>query len=406
MSPMSRRIIFWGVVCVLVAAGLIYAFMPQPVPVDLGTITTGPMRVTIDDEGKTRVREVYVVSTPLSGRAMRITHKVGDVVVAGETVLATIEPGDPTFLDVRSRTKADAAAKAAEAVLALAVAEQEKAQAELDFALSELGRAEKLAKRNTISASALDRAQLEAKTRQAALDTAKAATKVRRYELENARAALIEAGEGQPDSGTATGCCVPVRAPVNGKILSVLHESAGIVAAGDPLIEVGNPEAIEIIADLLSTDAVQIAPGALVLIDAWGGDKILTGKVRRIEPTGFTKISALGIEEQRVNVLVDFTGDSKNWRRLGHGYRVQLRIVIWEKEKALRAPVGALFREGEDWAVFTVVDGKAALRRVRIGHRNATYAEILDGLAEGDIVVRHPSDQVSDGASVIARNSE
>jgi HlyD family secretion protein len=243
------------------------------------------------------------------------------------------------------------------------------------------------------------------KTRRAALDTAIAAAKVRTYELDTARASLIEAGEGLPDKASATGCCVPVRAPVDGRILRVLHESAGIVAAGDPLVEIGDPENIEIIVDLLSTDAVRVKPGAAVLIEAWGGAETLPGRVRRVEPTGFTKVSALGIEEQRVNVLIDFTGDRKSWQRLGHGYRVQLRIVVWEKKKALRLPVGSLFRDGEHWAVFVAADGVAARRRVRIGQRNAVHAEVLEGVSEGDLVVRHPSDRIADDVGVVARDS-
>ena len=403
MSAMTRRILFWSGFGVLLVAGLIYAFLPQPIPVDLGTVSTGAMRVTIGDEGKTRVREVYVVSAPLPGRAMRITHKVGDAVIGGDTVLATIEPADPAFLDLRSRTKADAEVKAAEAALALAEAEQDRARAELDFALAELSRAKRLAARKTISESALDRAVLESKTRRAALDEAKAATKVRAHELEIARASLIEAGEGLPDNGTAAGCCVPVRAPVDGRILSVLHESAGIVEAGDPLIEIGDPQDIEVIVDLLSTDAVKVTPGADVLIEAWGGGETLRGRVRRVEPTGFTKVSALGIEEQRVNVLIDFVGPPAGWQQLGHGYRVQVQIVVWEKPDALRLPVGSLFRDGEDWAVFVAADGAAALRKVRIGQRNAAYAEVLEGLSDGDRVVNHPSDRIEHGVRVIAR---
>ena len=405
MSAMARRILFWSVFGALLIAGLVYAFLPQPIPVDLGTVTKGPMRVTINDEGKTRVREVYTVSAPLPGRAMRITHKVGDPVTGGETVLATIEPGDPSFLDIRSRTKADAEAKAAEAALAPARAEQNRAQAELDFALAELTRAKQLVARKTISNSALDRAVLEAKTRQAALDTTKAATRVRAYELEIARASLIEAGEGQPDVAAPTGCCVPVRAPVNGRILRILHKSAGIVGAGDPLIEIGNPNDIEVIVELLSSDAVRVAPGATVLIEAWGGGQILDGKVRRIEPTGFTKVSALGNEEQRVNAIIDFVGTRNQWHALGHGFRVQLRIVVWEKADAIRVPIGCLFRVGEEWAIFVVANDVATQRRVRIGKRNADHAEVLEGVSEGETVVHHPSDRIVDGVSVVVRDT-
>lgn len=404
MTPQFRRIAFWGILCILLAGGLVYAFMPQPVPVDFATVTRGELLVTVEDEGKTRVREVYVVSAPLPGRAMRITKKAGDPVIAGETVLATIEPGNPTLLDIRSRTQAEALAKGAEAALSLARADQERAHAELDFALEELARARQLAARQTVSQSALDRAILEAKVRRAALTTAEAAVRVREFELKNARASLIEAGPDDARDAASGGCCVTVRAPVDGRILRVLHESAGTVAAGDPLVEVGDPAELEIVADLLSTDAVRVREGQPVFIEDWGGDGALQGVVRRIEPTGFTKFSALGIEEQRVTTIIDFTGPPEAFQRMGHGYRVEVRIVIWQGNNVLRVPVGALFREGAEWAVFVESDGIARKRIIRIGTSNALYAEILDGLAEGDRVLLHPSDRILDGTMVMGRN--
>ncbi|MDA0662324.1 MAG: HlyD family efflux transporter periplasmic adaptor subunit [Proteobacteria bacterium] len=404
MTPQFRRIAFWGILCVLLAGGLVYAFMPQPVPVDFATVTRGELLVTVEDEGKTRVREVYVVSAPLPGRAMRITKKAGDPVIAGETVLATIEPGNPTLLDIRSRTQAEALAKGAEAALSLARADQERAHAELDFALEELARARQLAARQTVSQSALDRAILEAKVRRAALTTAEAAGRVREFELKNARASLIEAGPDDARDAASGGCCVNVRAPVDGRILRVLHESAGTVAAGDPLVEVGDPAELEIVADLLSTDAVRVREGQPVFIEDWGGDGALQGVVRRVEPTGFTKFSALGIEEQRVTTIIDFTGPPEAFQRMGHGYRVEVRIVVWQGNNVLRVPVGALFREGAEWAVFVESDGIARKRIIRIGTSNALYTEILDGLAEGDRVLLHPSDRILDGTMVMGRN--
>ena len=404
MTPQFRRIAFWGILCVLLAGGLVYAFMPQPVPVDFATVTRGELLVTVEDEGKTRVREVYVVSAPLPGRAMRITKKAGDPVIAGETVLATIEPGNPTLLDIRSRTQAEALAKGAEAALSLARADQERAHAELDFALEELARARQLAARQTVSQSALDRAILEAKVRRAALTTAEAAVRVREFELKNARASLIEAGPDDARDAASGGCCVNVRAPVDGRILRVLHESAGTVAAGDPLVEVGDPAELEIVADLLSTDAVRVREGQPVFIEDWGGDGALQGVVRRVEPTGLTKFSALGIEEQRVTTIIDFTGPPEAFQRMGHGYRVEVRIVVWQGNNVLRVPVGALFREGAEWAVFVESDGIARKRIIRIGTSNALYTEILDGLAEGDRVLLHPSDRILDGTMVMGRN--
>jgi HlyD family secretion protein len=404
MSPLVRRILFWGILCLLLAAGLVYAFLPQPVPVDLAAVTRGTLQVTIDDEGKTRVHDVYVVSAPLPGRAMRITKKVGDPVIAGQTILATIEPGDPTLLDIRSRTQAEALAKSAEAALALARADRDRERAQLDFALEELERARQLAKNQTISQTALDRAVLEARVRQAAVTTAEAAVNVREFELKNARASLIEAGSGSSDGTAQNSCCVTVPAPVDGRILRVLHESAGVVAAGEPLVEVGNPEALEVVVDLLSTDAVRVHDGDIVRIEEWGGDGVLPGVVRRIEPTGFTKVSALGIEEQRVTTIVDFTGPPDTWQRLGHGFRVEVRIVVWQGDNVLRVPVGALFRDGADWAVFIAADGRAKKRIVRISHRNAVDAEVLEGATEADRVILHPSDQILEGTLIVDRN--
>lgn len=403
MTAQFRRIVFWGILCVLLAGGLVYAFMPQPAPVDFATITRGDLQVTVNDEGRTRVRDIYVVSAPLPGRAMRITKKAGDPVIAGETVLATIEPGDPTLLDIRSRTQAEALARGAEAALALARADRERALAELDFAQEELARARQLAARQTVSQSALDRAVLEARVRRAALTTAEAAVRVREFELQNARASLIEPSPDDAADAARGGCCVNVSAPVDGRILRVLHESAGVVAAGDPLVEVGDPAELEIVADLLSTDAVRIREGHPVFIEDWGGDGTLQGVVRRVEPTGFTKFSALGIEEQRVTVVIDFTGPPEAWERMGHGYRVEVRIVTWQGDDVLRIPVGALFREGADWAVFVESEGVAHKRIIRIGNSNAVHAEILEGLAEGDRVLLHPSDRIEDGIMVTGR---
>jgi HlyD family secretion protein len=405
MGLTGRRVLIWGVLSALLAAGLAFAFWPQPVPVDLGEVARGPLRVTVDEEGRTRVKDVYVVSAPLAGRMFRIEGKVGDAVRAGETVLATIEPTQPTFLDVRSRTEAESAVKTAEAAKTLADAELARARAELDFARADYQRAKTLAARDTISQRALDRAELELKTRQAALATALAAVRVKTFELETARAALITPdGERTPGAADPP-CCVDVRAPVSGRILRVFRESEGVVAAAEPLIEIGDPGALEIEVDLLSTDAVKVEEGAEVIVEDWGGAFTLQGRVRRVEPYGFTKISALGIEEQRVNVIIDFTDPPEKWQRLGHGYRVETRIVVWEGADVLKVPLSALFRDGDAWAVFVAAQGRARLRHVSIGESNSREAQVLDDLAEGERVVLHPSDRVEDGGRIIARGS-
>ncbi len=408
MGVALRRAVIWGVLALLLVGGLIHAFMPQPVPVDLGTVSRGALRVTVDDEGRTKVKDIYVVSAPLAGRALRIEIEAGDAVVAGETVVATIYPNDPEFLDVRSQSKAEADVKAAEAARVLANAELGRVGAELAFALDDFERARALADRKHISERALDAAVLEVKTREAAVASAEAALRVREFELERARAVLIEPGAAGATGGATGegGCCIDVRAPINGRVLRVLHESEGVVQAGAPLLELGDPRMLEIVTELLSSDAVKVTPGAPVLIEAWGGGVVLSGRVRRVEPFGFTKVSALGIEEQRVNVIIDLTDPPAMWRSLGHGYRVETRIVVWQAEDVLKAPVSALFRDGEDWMVFVAADGAAVTRRVVIGHANSHAAEVLSGLEEGERVVLHPSDRVEQGVMLVDRDAD
>jgi HlyD family secretion protein len=402
MAMQLRRIVWYALLVVILAAALIYGFRPQPVPVDLAVIERGELTVTIDGDGQTRVREVYVVSAPLSGRVLRIERHVGDKVVANETLLATIQPGDPTFLDRRAQAQAEAAIKAAEAAFALAEAEQARAVAELDFARAELNRAEELAKRGNVSQRDLDRAKLELRTRSAALSTAKASVEMRRFELETARAALIQPGE-ESGEGDGQACCVEVFSPVDGRILRVIHESEGVVAAGAWLVELGDPADLEVVVDLLSGDAVRVKEGVEVMIEDWGG-VTLAGRVRRVEPYAFTKISALGIEEQRVNVIIDFTDPPEKWQGLGHGYRVDAHILDWRGEDVLKLPLGALFRDGESWAVFVAEDGVARLRHIEIDHGNGREAEVLDGLTEGTSVILHPGDRISDGVRVLSRS--
>lgn len=397
-----RKVAWYSFVVALVASTLAYAFWPQPVPVDLARLDRGELVVTIDGDGRTRVREVYVVSAPLAGRVLRIERHAGDRVSAGETLLATIQPTDPVFLDRRARAQAESAAKAVEAAFALAEAEQARAVAELDFAQAELRRAEELAKRGNVSQRDLDRAKLEVRTRKAALATAKATVEMRRFELETARAALIQPGEAGSD-GQGQLCCIDVISPVDGRVLRVIQESESVVPAGAPLVEVGDSTDLEIVVDLLSSDAVRVAEGAIVMIEDWGGGEILAGKVRRVEPYGFTKVSALGIEEQRVNVLIDFTGEAERRRDLGHGFRIEAHIVVWKGQDVLRLPLGALFRDGDRWAVFAAVDGVARLRHVAIDHTNGRQAEVTGGLEKGDAVILHPSDLVADGVRIVAR---
>ena len=402
MSMRARQIVMWGGLCGLLVAGLGFAFWPRPVLVDLTVAERGSLVVTADEEGQTRVRDIFVVSSPISGRVRRIESDVGDEVVAGETIVARIEPIDPSFLDVRSEAEAKAAIQAAAAAKALSEAKLAEAQANLDFARADLGGARRLIQTDTISERALDEAERAFKTRTAAVATFKAELKMRDSELAKARARLVSPIETQRLHGSCD--CVSINAPVSGRILRLIRESEGVVQAGDALVEIGNPRDLEIVVDFLSTDAVKVAPGQRAIIEEWGGEDRLAGRVRRVEPYGFTKVSALGIEEQRVNVIVDFTDPPDRWKRLAHGFRVEVRVVLWEREKVLKLPLTALFRVGDRWNVFVEESGRARLRTVELGRSNGLQGEITGGLREGERVILHPSDRVSDGVRVGARS--
>jgi HlyD family secretion protein len=396
--------LLWGVLGLILLAALLYSFMPQPVPVDLVEAAHGPLLITIDEEGETRVRDIYVLSAPVAGRALRIEAEVGDKVVAGETVVAEIEPIDPAFLDPRSEAQARADINAAESSRELALARVDSARAELEFAESELQRARRLVSDKLISEHALDEARRSYKTRKAELATARAALQVSSFELERARAQLVSPTETHERHERCA--CVPIRAPVNGRILRVLHESEGVVTAGEPLVEIGNPADLEIVTDLLSTDAVRAAAGQRVIIGQWGGEQELDGRVRRIEPFGFTKVSALGIEEQRVNVIIDISSPVQEWERLGHGYQLETRIVLSEHPDVLKLPLTALFRDGARWAVYVEQAGRAQLRHIEVGERSQLEARILQGVQAGEHVIEHPGNRIADGIRIEPRRPE
>ena len=397
-----RRWFLPSVLGLLVVAGLVIAFRPQPVPVDLAAVDLGPMTVTVGDDGITRVREVFLISAPLPGRLLRIDGEVGDAVTAGDTVLGRILPTDPAFLDPRRRSEQEAAVRAAEAAMGLEEAEVERLAAELEYAEAEHRRALALFERDTVAESYLERRRLEERSAAAALSTAQARLRVRQSELEAAQAALMEPSSDSRLAGAHDAASYPVVAPIAGRILQVLQESESVVAAGTPLVEIGDPRDLEVVVDLLSEDAVQVVAGADAYIEQWGGAP-LSGRVRRVEPFGFTKVSALGIEEQRVNVIIDFVDPPEAWATLGHGYRVDVRIVLWQSDSVLRVPVGALFRHQGDWAVFIANQDHARLRNIQIGHMNDEHAEIVGGLEDGNRVVLHPSDRIHDGVGITPR---
>jgi HlyD family secretion protein len=401
MSPALKRLLFWGPLAVALLAVLAWLFRPAAVAVDLVAVDRGPLTVSVSDEGETRVRDMYVVSAPVTGFMRRIELDVGDEVVADETVVARIEPNDPAFLDVRSQAEARAGVESAAAARTHAAAQVERAQAELDFARAEFERMRALARSHTVSENALDSAERSARTAEAALAEARAQRQVRESEYQVARARLLTPATARQQAADCE--CVTVFSPVSGRVLRIVNESAGVVPSGTPLAEVGDPDRLEVVVDLLSADAVRVQAGQRVIIEAWGGDQPLAGEVRRVEPFGFTKVSALGIEEQRANVVVDIKDARERWQRLGHGYRVEPRIVLWEATDVLRVPLSALFRQGARWAVFVATDGRAELRPVEIGQGNGLEAEVRSGLAAGERVVLHPGDRISPGARLAER---
>lgn len=393
-------------VAAVIGGTLTYTFWPRPVPVDLGRAARGPMVVTIDEEAKTRVRNAYVVSAPIAGRVLRVDVEPGDPVIGGETVIARMLPLNPSALDVRTREQARAAVSAAEAALRLARADLNKAIADKELADLDLERAQALHEKGTVSKATMDRVRRVWRAAGASLDTAKAAISMREAELANARARLISfddprvAGSGEPAADNA----IPLTAPVTGSILRVMQKSETTLAAGSPILEIGNiSNDLEIVVELLSTDAVQVEPGNRVIIEKWGQPYPLSGVVERIEPWGFTKYSALGVEEQRVNAIVQFVDPLQKRQSLGHGYRVETRIVVWEAEDALTVPSSALFRAAGGWAVFVVDGGTATYRDVTIGHSNGLLAEVIDGLAEGEQIVLYPGPGIVDGTRVKQR---
>jgi HlyD family secretion protein len=364
---------------------------PTPTRVNVAKVLRGPMRVTVDGEGKTRVRDRYVVATPVGGQLRRITLRRGDAVQRGQ-VIALIEPLPLAPLDPRQRAEAIARVNAAEDAKHEIEQVVNRNQASYEQALRDLERSQILAESGYVSRQELERAQTAVATSLREYEASKSRVETAAHEVEVARAALLAAN--QRKNSTAA---VRVQAPTGGKVLRVIEESERVVAAGAPLVELSNPSRLEVLIELLSTDAVKVNHGALVLIEGWGGQEVLEAHVRLIEPAAFTKVSALGIEEQRVNVVADLTAASAT---LGDGYRVEGRIVVWQADDVLQVPVSALFRRGETWNLFVVEEGEARLREVEIGQRTQFEAEIKSGLKEGTQVIVHPSNEITDGTRV------
>jgi HlyD family secretion protein len=392
---MKRWIKIVLVVAIVAAIG-VWAFRPGAVPADFAEVSRGNLQVTVNEEGRTRVRDRFIVSAPLPGKMTRIELEPGDRVVAGKTVVAQFQATDPTLLDVRTRAELEARARATESALGGARADRERVRAELNLAQSDLKRLRQLVAEKVVSRREVESAEQQAEALTRALQSAEFAVNTAQHQLEMARASL-----SQSRTGRARG--IPLYSPVDGVVMRLMQESETVVPTGQPLIEVGNVQDLEIVADLLSSAAVRVRPGQPVLIEQWGGDQPLHGRVRLVEPSGFTKISALGVEEQRVNTIIDFADPADRRPAIGDGYRVEVRIIVHAVENVVKVPVSSLFRKGSDWAVYVVQNDRAAARVVQIGLRSGLEAEVTGGLSGGERIIVYPSDAVVEGVKVTAR---
>jgi HlyD family secretion protein len=461
--------LFWLSVAGGIISAVVYGFMPKPIPVDTARVTRGTLSVTVNEDGKTRLRDRYIISAPLAGRLHRISVRPGDSVetpleadfspmpvatdsplndehggangngnsdsgdkedtpnnrerssktpgkprefepagfslASGQTTpwreLAVIDPLDPGLLDSRQITQAELRVKAAESTVKNAGATRERASLALEWATVEWNRKKKLKGQGASASQELEDAEMSQRTRNQELNAAKFSEEIAKYELEVARAALLRSRPLAPED--AEKWQLRLVSPINGVVLRVLQESETVVQVGTPLIEVGDPRDLEVEIDVLSTDAVKIRPGQAAWLEHWGGDRPLSAHVRLVEPQGFLKLSSLGVEEQRVHVIAVFDEAYDARPTLGDGYRVEAKVVIWEMPDVVKVPTGALFREGDDWAVF-IVDGEHARKcRVEIGRRNGLEAEVLSGLREQDKVIVHPSDRIQDQTAVRPR---
>jgi HlyD family secretion protein len=389
----------WGralsIAVVLVIIGAVsWVLWPKPLAVETAIIAKGDLTITVEEEGTARISEVFRVTAPVTGKLVRVALHPGDTVQLGQSI-ASLEPVAPVLLDERSLRIAQAALEAAEAAVLLAETALTQAEAQRDYAQSEAERKQALSERGLVSRQVEEQALLAAENGQKNVDLARATLTIRQQDLAGARATLMdEDGTENPDS-----CCADVLSPIKGQVLTVLTESEQVVQAGTPLLEIGDPTKLEVAVDVLSSDAVRISPLAQASIEGWGGEP-LAAQVVRVSPTAFTKVSALGIEEQRTEVVLRLMDAHSKWARLGHGFRVVARIVVWEGKDRVLAPIGALFRRGEAWSVFVVENGRANLRGITVGARNSSFAEVSAGLEAGDIVINHPGDNVSNGTAV------
>ena len=384
---------------VIIITIIVIGFIPRPVLVDIAIAKRGALQVTVEEEGKTRVIDRYVLSAPVDGFARRLDLDVGDTVEKDQQILC-LEPLRSNVLDPRSRAEAEARVSAAKATLSAAERNVNATKADADFAARELERLKKLYDSKTISLDRFQQAEANARRTKANLESARFDVEVAQFEKSAAEAVLsVSAAEETGDAPEV----VSIVAPVKGSVLKIHHESEGVVNKGDPLLEIGDPLSLEVEVDVLSRDAVKIMPGTKVRFERWGGDTILEGAVRTIEPVGFTKISALGVEEQRVLVIVDITSPKEEWQRLGDGYRMETVFILWEGNDVLQIPSSALFRHNDQWAVYAISEDRSVLKIVTVGQRSGISAEILSGLEEGEQVINHPGTNVEDDSRVRSR---
>lgn len=393
----NRRNLGLAAIAALLALGLAWGFREPPVRVDAADVRRGPFRESFEEEGQTRVKDRYELFAPIAGQLARVQLEPGDRVARGQR-LFSIAPSFAAPLDPREHASAAATLARAESSLQSARTQMQAAQARSELAENEVERLRPLARSGHVSQAALDRALAEARSAAALLRSARFGIDVARHERDVARAVLESRG-ADPSAEP-----IVVDSPLDATVLSRLRQSEGPVQAGAPILALGDPDSLEVIVDVLSPDAVRLQPGMPVELDRWGGEATLAARVRRVEPSAFTKVSALGVEEQRVWVVVDFDGDPSSWRALGDGYRVLARFVVWQGEDVLQMPASAAFREGDGWAAFVVDEGRARLRRIGIGRRSGLVVEIRDGLQAGDRVLLHPARELRDGDRVRLRD--
>lgn len=399
MNHGLRRKLWVTVIILAVVGAILYGFLPRTQEVELVRLTRGPLQVTIEEEGRTRLKERFVVSAPTAGYLRRVSAKVGDGVKKGQ-IVAFLEPLRSQPLDPRSQAEAEATVSAASASLAAVLSKERAAAADADYLEKKLERMTNLFSRGTVAKDQLDQTQSEAKKARAVQLSAAAAADVARSELARAGTAVRNFSAVQKNGAKGV---VEIASPVDGALFTIHRESEGAVRAGEPLLEIGNARDLEVRVEVLSSDAVRIRPGMAVSFKRWGRDEPLEGRVRRVEPAGFTKLSSLGVEEQRVLVICDITSPIDLWRVLGDGYRLEAHFVVWEGRDILQVPTSALFRVGTVWAVFVEEQGKAARRTVEIGQRTGLAAQILSGLTEKDRVVAYPDDAIAEGTRVRQR---